>query len=232
MEIVPGIHQIDGVNGNCFIIVRNGLTLIDTGGMPRNSAKIVKYIQDILKRKPSEIKTIVLTHFHVDHAGNACDLKKLSGARVAIHEADADYVAGRKTQPAPRGVKGMIFKILIPLLFGSRTVEPDIKLSDGDTIAGLTSIHTPGHTPGSICLFDPASKILFAGDLLRFNGSKIEMGPSSLDSSEVQQSINKIAAIDFDIMLPGHGIPLRPDASVKVREFAKRTTRENGFPGK
>ena len=42
MEIVPGIHQIDGVNGNCFIIVRNGLTLIDTGGMPRNSAKIVK----------------------------------------------------------------------------------------------------------------------------------------------------------------------------------------------
>jgi len=230
MEIVPGIHQVDLVNGNCFIIVRDGLTLIDTG-MPGNGAKIVNYIQDILKRKPTDIKTIVLTHFHIDHVGDAGDLKKLSGAKVAIHEADADFVAGRKTQPVPKGVMGMIFKVLIPLLFGSRPVEPDIPLKDGDTIAGLTVIHTPGHTPGSICLLDPASKILFVGDLLRFNGSKIEIGPSSLDSGEVQQSINKIAAIDFDIMLPGHGIPLRPDASVKVREFAKRTTRENGFPG-
>src|SRR5271157_5117209 len=220
MEIVPGIHQVEGVNGNCFIIVRDDLTLIDTG-MPKNSAKIVKYIQDILKRKPTDIKTIVLTHFHIDHVGDADDLKKLSGAKVAIHEADADYVAGRKTQPAPGGVKGMIFKVLIPLLFGSRPVEPDINLKDGDTIAGLTSIHTPGHTPGSICLFDPSSKILFVGDLLRFNGSKLETGPSSLDTSEVQQSINKIAAIDFDIMLSGHGVPLRPDASVKVREFVK-----------
>jgi len=220
MEIVPGIHQVDGVNGNCFLIVRDELTLIDTG-MPKNSAKIVNYIQDILNREPTDIKTIVLTHFHIDHVGDASVLKKLSGAKVAIHEADADFVAGRKTQPAPKGVKGMIMKVLIPLLFGSRPVEPDINLNDGDTIAGLTIIHTPGHTPGSICLFDPASKILFAGDLLRFNGSKIEMGSSSLDPLEVQQSINKIAAIDFEIMLSGHGIPLRTDASVKVREFAK-----------
>jgi glyoxylase-like metal-dependent hydrolase (beta-lactamase superfamily II) len=220
MEIVPGIHQVDGVNGNCFLIVRDELTLIDTG-MPRNSAKIVNYIQDILNRKPTDIKTIVLTHFHIDHVGDASDLKKLSGAKVAIHEADADYVAGRKTQPAPRGVKGMIFKVLIPLFFGSRPVEPDIKLNDGDTIAGLTTIHTPGHTPGSICLFDPVSKSLFAGDLLMFNGSKIEMGSSLSAPDEVQQSIKKITAIDFDIMLSGHGIPLRPDASLKVREFAK-----------
>ena len=219
MEIVPGIHQVDGVNGNCFIIVRDDLTLIDTG-MPKNSAKIVKYIQDILKREPTDIKTIVLTHFHIDHVGNASDLKKRSGAKVAIHEADADYVAGRKTPPVPRGVMGMIVKVLIPLLFGSRPVEPDIKLKDGDTISGLTTIHTPGHTPGSICLFDPASKILFVGDLVRFNGSKIEMGPLPLDTHKIQQSINKIAALDFDIMLSGHGIPLRPDASAKVGEFA------------
>jgi len=220
MEIVPGIHQVEGVNGNCFIIVRDDLTLIDTG-MPKNSAKIVKYIQDVLKRKPSEIKTIVLTHFHVDHVGDAFDLKKLSGAKVAIHKKDADYVSGRKTPPVPRGVMGLIFKVLMPLFFRSKPVEPDIKLNDGDTIAGLTCIHTPGHTPGSICLFDPASKILFAGDLLRFDGISIKTGPLALDTREVQQSINKIAALDFDIMLPGHGIPLRPDASVKVREFAK-----------
>jgi len=224
MEIVPGIHQVDGVNANCFIIVRDGLTLIDTG-MPRNSAKIVTYIQDVLKRKPSEINTIVLTHFHVDHVGNAYDLKKLSGAKVAIHEADADYLAGRKSQPLPRGgmemITGIIFKVLLGLFFRSKPVEPDIKLRDRYIVAGLTTIHAPGHTPGSICLFDPASKILFVGDLLKFNGINIGMGPLAFDTGEVQQSINKIAVIDFDIMLPGHGVTLRPDASIKVREFAK-----------
>jgi glyoxylase-like metal-dependent hydrolase (beta-lactamase superfamily II) len=112
-------------------------------------------------------------------------------------------------------------KVLMPFFFRSKPVNPDVQLKDGDTVAGLTCIHTPGHTPGSICLFDPASKILFVGDLLRFNGIKIETGPFSLDAGKLQQSINKIAAIDFDIMLSGHGIPLRPDASVKVREFAK-----------
>ncbi|ABS54907.1 beta-lactamase domain protein [Methanoregula boonei 6A8] len=231
MEIVPGIHQIDGVNGNCFIIVRDELTLIDTG-MPKNSTKIITYIQDVLKRKPTDIKTIVLTHFHIDHVGGASELKKLSGAKVAIHKKDADYVSGRKTPPVPRGVKGMIVKVLIPLFFGSRPVEPDIYLNDGDTIAGLTTLHTPGHTPGSICLFDPVSKILFAGDLLRFDGTNIKMGPLNLDQGEEQKSINKIAAIDFDIMLSGHGIPLRPEASVKIREFAKRNTWKNGSPGK
>jgi glyoxylase-like metal-dependent hydrolase (beta-lactamase superfamily II) len=231
MEIVPGIHQVDGVNGNCFIIVRDELTLIDTG-MPKNSAKIVHYIQDILKRKPTDIKTIVLTHFHIDHVGGASELKKLSGAKVAIHKKDADYVSGRKTPPVPGGAKGMIVKVLIPLFFGSRPVEPDIYLNDGDNIAGLTTLHTPGHTPGSICLFDPVSKILFAGDLLRFDGTNIKMGPLNLDQGEEQKSINKIAAIDFDIMLSGHGIPLRPEASVKIREFAKRNTWKNGSPGK
>ena len=223
MEIVPGIHQVDGVNGNCFIIVRDELTIIDTG-MPKNSTKIVKYIQDILKRKPTDIETIVLTHFHIDHVGDAGDLKKLSGAKVAIHEADADYVAGKKTPPVPGGGMGIIVKVLMPLFFRSKPVEPDIQINDGDTIAGLTAIHTPGHTPGSICLFDPASKILFVGDLLRFTGNKIDIGPLPLDSGEVQQSIDKNAALDFDIMLSGHGVPLRPDASVKVREFAKRKT--------
>jgi glyoxylase-like metal-dependent hydrolase (beta-lactamase superfamily II) len=221
MEIVPGIHQVDGVNGNCYIIVRDGLTLIDTG-LPRNSAKIVHYIQEILKRKPSEIKTIVLTHFHIDHVGNVCELKTLSGAMVAIHETDADYVTGRKSPPAPKGIPGKLLKVL-SLFFKPRPVEPDMKLKDGDTVAGLTCIHSPGHTPGSICLFDPASKILFAGDILRFDGIKIEGAPRqfTLDTVEALQSIKKIAAMNFNIMLSGHGKPLRPNASVKVREFAK-----------
>ena len=221
MEIVPGIHQIDGVNGNCYVIVRDRLILIDTG-LPRTSKKILGYIQDILKRKPSDISTIILTHYHIDHTGNVYDLKNLSGAKVAIHEADADFVSGRKPQPAPKGGRGLLYRLL-GMFFRSKFVEPDIILKNGDTIARLTCIHTPGHTPGSICLFDPVSKILFAGDLLRYDGVKLSGAPPqfTMDMGEAQRSVIMIGTLDFDILLTGHGIPLKSGAAEKVRNFAK-----------
>ena len=221
MEIVPGIHQIDGVNGNCYVIVRDGLILIDTG-LPRTSKKILSYIQDTLKCKPSEISTIMLTHYHIDHTGNVCELKNLSGAKVAIHEADADFVSGKKSQPAPKGGLGMLYRLL-GMFFKSKFVEPDIRLKNGDTIAGLICLHTPGHTPGSTCLFDPVSKVLFCGDILRYDGVKIAGAPPqfTLDMGEAERSIKMIAALDFDILLSGHGIPLKSGAAEKVRTYAK-----------
>jgi hydroxyacylglutathione hydrolase len=221
MEIVPGIHQIDGVNGNCYAILRDGVVLIDTG-LPHNSKKILSYIQDTLKRKPAEISTIILTHYHIDHTGNVCELKNLSGAQVVGHEADADFVAGRKKTPAPKGMFGMLYRFL-GVFFRSSSVEPDIRLKNGDIIAGLTCIHTPGHTPGSICLLDPSSKVLFAGDILRFDGVTISGAPPqfTLDVGEAQRSIIKVGSLDFDILLSGHGIPLKSGAAEKVRTFSK-----------
>ena len=221
MEIVPGIHQIDGINGNCYIIVRDRLILIDTG-LPRSSKKILSYIQNTLKRKPSEIATIILTHYHIDHTGNVCELKNLSGAKVAVHEADADFISGRKPQPVPKGRLGLPFRLL-GIFFRPAFMEPDIRLKNGDTIAGLTCIHTPGHTPGSTCLYDPVANVLFAGDILKYDGEKISGAPPqfTMDSEEAQRSIKMIARLDFTILLCGHGIPLKSGAAEKVRSFAQ-----------
>jgi hydroxyacylglutathione hydrolase len=221
MEIVPGIHQIDGVQGNCYIIARDSLVLIDTG-LPRSSKKILGYIRDTLKRDPSELSTIILTHYHIDHTGNVRELKTLTRAKVAVHDADADFVAGKKTPPAPQGRLGLPFRI-ISMFFRPAFVEPDIRLKNGDTIAGLTCIHTPGHTPGSICLFDPAAKVLFAGDILKYDGEKISGAPPqfTMDVDEAQRSMNKIALLDFEILLCGHGIPLTSGAAGKVRDFVQ-----------
>ena len=221
MEIIPGIHQVDGVNGNCYIIVRDKLILIDTG-LPRSSKKILSYIQDTLKRKPSEIATIILTHYHIDHTGNVCELKNLSGAKVAVHEADADFISGRKPHPALKGRLGLPFRLL-GIFFRPASVEPDILLKNGDTIAGLTCIYTPGHTPGSICLLDPVVKVLFAGDILKYDGEKISGAPSqfTMDMGEAQRSIKMIATLDFTTLLCGQGIPLKSVAAEKVRIFAQ-----------
>jgi glyoxylase-like metal-dependent hydrolase (beta-lactamase superfamily II) len=221
MEIVPGIHQVDGINGNAYIIVRKGLVVIDTG-IPGSGKKIISYIRDTLHREPSEITTVILTHFHTDHIGGIKALKEAApGLKTAIHEADAGYVAG--TIPLPRypGLRGLavgLFSLLMPSIF-----PPDILLKDGDRIEGLTCIHLPGHTPGSIGLLDEESKTLFAGDLLRWDGTILSEGPRafSMDETASWESFRKIGSLEFDTLLIGHGKPVRPDAAENVRAFAK-----------
>jgi glyoxylase-like metal-dependent hydrolase (beta-lactamase superfamily II) len=220
MEIIPGIHQVDGINGNSYIIDRGGITIIDTG-VPGSGKKILSYIRDTLHRDPSAITTLVITHFHTDHVGGVTALKQAApGLMIAIHEADAGYVTGALPLPRYPGLRGLIvglFSRMRPSVF-----TPDLLLHDGDRIVGLTCIHLPGHTPGSIGLFEEESKTLFAGDLLRWDGTTLTEGPRafSLDVAASWRSIRKIASLEFDTLLIGHGKPLRPDAAATVRAFA------------
>ncbi len=221
MEIIPGVHEIDGVNGNCYIIMGDGLVLIDTG-LPNNSKKILAYVRDTLGSIPSDIETIILTHYHLDHTGSAYELWDITGAKVAIHADDADYVSGITPMPVPGGFLGVLYR-MFKIFLKYKPVQPDILLHDNDRIAGLVCIHTPGHTPGSICLYDPKFKILFAGDTLRFFDGKLQGPPPQFtpNMDQAEQSIKKIAALNFDILLCGHGAPLRSGASEKVKTFSQ-----------
>lgn len=220
MEIRPHIHQVDGVNGNSYIIIRNGLVIIDTG-IPGSGKTILSYIRNILHREPEEIRTVILTHFHTDHIGGLRDLKKAApGLNVAVHEAEAAYVSGKIPLPRYSGFRGILMLLFCTLT--PSTMSVDRILKDGDHIEGLTCIHLPGHTPGSIGLLDEESKTLFAGDLLRSDGATLSEGPTgfTMDVPRSRNSIRKIAVLGFDTLLVGHGEPLRPDAAAKVQAFA------------
>ena len=221
MEIVEGIHRVDEASANMahsnvYVLIQGDeLTVIDTG-TAGNAKKIVNYVQKI-GRHPSNVSTIILTHCHMDHAGSVKELKGLTRAKVAVHAEDADFVSGKKPLPKPKNVLFRAVSSFIKLT----PVQPDIILEDNDKIGQLTVIHTPGHTPGSIALLEEGKKALFAGDTLRFDGEKLSGSSEqfTLDMDKAKESIGKISVLSFDVMLCGHGEPLKPDASEAVKKY-------------
>jgi hydroxyacylglutathione hydrolase len=143
--------------------------------MPRNAEKILNHIRK-LNGQASSVSNILLTHCHIDHVGSAHELRGVTNAKVAIHQEDADFLSGNREIPRPKGVVGGLFKAA-SLFFRFTTFQPDITLKQGDTVAELRVIHTPGHTPGSISLLDQERKVIFVGDALRYSDGKIS-GPS------------------------------------------------------
>jgi hydroxyacylglutathione hydrolase len=219
MEVVPGVHLIEGITAHCYLIVDTNLTLIDTG-LPHNTKKILRYITNGLHRKPSDLKTILLTHCDIDHIGNAVELQKLTGARIAAHPKDAEIIAGKNRRTMPKSGMSILFKLFRPLM-STKPFTVDNVVNEGDTVAGLNVLHLPGHTPGSIAFFDAKRKVLFVGDTLRFQDGSVQ-GPSekmTMDITKAYESIEKLPALDFNVMLSGHSEPLRSDAAMRVKEF-------------
>jgi glyoxylase-like metal-dependent hydrolase (beta-lactamase superfamily II) len=120
----------------------------------------------------------------------------------------------------PKGIVGVLFKAA-SVFFKFTPVQPDIVLKENDRLGKLVVIHTPGHTLGSISLHDPERSVLFVGDAIRFVGGKISGPPERFtqDHEQALRSIGKISQMDFEVMLSGHGEPLKPEASKKVKEF-------------
>ncbi len=220
MEIRPGIHLLDGIRGaNSYLsVMDDGIVVIDTG-MPGNAERILRQIK-ALNKAPKEIKLIILTHSDIDHAGSAAELKKMTEAKVAIHSGDASSLSGDKELKTVKGIIGVIFKLMMRFMRFPK-IKPDIILKDGDEIGNLKVIHTPGHTEGSVCLYK-SDDTLFVGDAVRTDKrGNLKLSPSAmtLNAQEALESVRKVARLEFDVLLPGHGIPVLHNASTKVREL-------------
>ncbi|MFC2059323.1 MBL fold metallo-hydrolase, partial [Chloroflexota bacterium] len=168
MEVIPGVYQLGVRWANVILLVGEEITLVDTG-WGGSSKKILNFINQ-LGRSPSDITRIIITHDHIDHAGNVAQLQKLCAARVAVHKADAPYVSGERRQPIPISNKALAFPLrpFRPVI-NTEPATVDIILEDGDEFdspIGLKVIHTPGHTPGSICLLSEEKSLLIIGDAL------------------------------------------------------------------
>jgi len=222
MELAPGIHRIEGVSGaNSFLVVSNqGAAVIDTG-MPGNEKKIVDYAKK-LGIEPGELTYIILTHSDIDHSGSAAKLKGLTGAKVAIHEADAPRLSGEKKLKEVKGPMGVVFGAMGPFMRFT-PVKPDVTLKDSDRLLDLLVVYTPGHTEGSISLYRDKVAI-FVGDALKTDSSGkpgLPPGSMTVNMEQAKESIRKISALQYALLLPGHGPPITKDASAAMASFVQ-----------
>jgi glyoxylase-like metal-dependent hydrolase (beta-lactamase superfamily II) len=155
-------------------------------------------IVSILKRHQLTVKSIVITHAHIDHIAGANKLKQLTGAPILYNQNDLPLVKMMDMQAGWLGIPT------------PEVSAPDAPLIDGQTITvqGISGsiIHTPGHTQGSVCLYIPEQSILLAGDTL-FAGS---VGRTDLPGGDHRQLITSIkgklmALPDRTVVVPGHG---------------------------
>lgn len=221
MKITEGVYLIPDMGMSNAYLVEDGdkLLVIDTG-TPGHAQKIISYVKS-LGKDPRSVTTIILTHPDLDHSGSTAQLKRLTGAKVAIHEADASRLSGEKPWREANGAAGLIMRVL-GLFFKLQPVSPDISVKEGDKLGPLIVLETPGHTIGSISLYKPGNA-LFSGDALLTNGKRLFQKPSRmLNDEQGKTSIRRMATLEFEYLMPGHGAPVEGNASEKLKDFVDR----------
>jgi glyoxylase-like metal-dependent hydrolase (beta-lactamase superfamily II) len=205
MRLAEGVYKVDGLRvANVYLVaIDDGFLLVDTG-MPGNAERIVAFIEST-GGHATDLRHIVLTHCDMDHIGSVARLKELTGAKVAIHELDGPVLSGQH-----RAQKGGPLMAVFGRLLRIRHVVPDLLLKDGDVIGGLTVMHVPGHTAGSIVL-SREDGVVFSGDALLSDKHGQVRPPDprlALDRAQALASAELIKTLPMKLLCTGHGAPV------------------------
>jgi len=202
------IHKLAGrmSDSNVYLVTGREPALVDTGtGMQHE--RLLKEISRHIR--PAEIRSIYLTHRHFDHVGGVASLLEIMDAKVYAHVEDAAAVAEGDAETTAASMFGKKLRRV--------TVVP---LQDGDEVmvgdAAMQVIHTPGHTIGSMCLYDREGSALFSGDTLFVGGVGRWDLPTGSHAALIR-SLKRLEALEFKDLYPGHGEVCRGMGKVELQ---------------
>ena len=199
------------------LILEPELSLIDCG-YARSRGRIGKAISE-QGRSLTELTRVVCTHGHPDHAGGARELA-LAGIPVFIHPADGERLAITWRDMLRQPSRGRLFAAMTP--------EPPqtVPIEDGDVLPmldGLRVVHTPGHTPGSVCFYGARDRVVFVGDTLQRRFGRVTFA-SSLYSDNIalaRRAVQRLASLDVETVVFSHYPPLTEGASETLASLAR-----------
>ena len=208
--------------GCCFLLLEDRTAvMIDTGLFGEMS--FIRRLVRKLSLTPHSVKAILLTHGHLDHAGNLARLKKWTGATVFAHSAEQSHVNG--TYPY-RGINKWCGRLEAAgrAVFNYRLAAIDEYLSDGQELpfwGGLHVVRLPGHTTGHCGFYSERHNLLFSGDMFASYFFNVHKPPAILNSipEAFPASIEKIRKLNPRWLVPNHYDVL--DGSLHRKRFAE-----------
>ena len=223
-RITPEILQVPVPGSSVFLLLDERVTVVDTG-FPGSAGRILTALTNA-GRSPNDVGHVLITHYHPDHLGGLAGLLRHVPARVGVHAAETPAVCGEAPMPLPLRYARLAERFAPAMRWVGRC-PVDTVLQDGDelpVLGGLRVVHTPGHTPGHIALYLPERGVVIAGDALQRRASGL-IPPARLvtaDWEEALRSVQRLAALEFDVLALSHFPPLRGAACAEVRRLAGR----------
>ena len=199
---------------HCYIIQDKGTIMID-GGAPKELKEFTKAIEEI-SIKPDDIKLMIMTHGHWDHIGSAKEIKDFTGAKIAMHEQEKEWLE-KGLKPLPPGITlwGSIFRGIMAMfmpLVKIPSTEVDVVLGDEGLsldeygIPGKV-IYTPGHSAGSVSVLLETGDV-FVGDMA-MNKFPLRFGPGmpifAEDTAKLKDSWKLLLDAGARTIYPSHG---------------------------
>jgi len=236
MEILPGIYQLklpvpipsnQLADINVYLIQsEKGWMLVDTGWNTKEAFAALEDQLGEIGTSFQDIHQIIVTHFHPDHYGLAGKLKQLSKATLALHQVEKAFLDSRYINMNNllaeiarwlrlHGVPEEEMPHLQKSSLGARKfvlpASPEVALKGGEKITcgsfDFEVLWTPGHSPGHICLYEPARRILLSGDhILPTIFPNVGLHPQSGDNplGDYLNSLRLIEKLEVDLVLPAH----------------------------
>jgi len=180
------------IGTNSYLLLTKKPAIIDPCTL---ADKVLNNLKEHIE--PEDLEYIILTHYHYDHADATLKIKEATKAKVLIHELD---------------VKFLDFK-------PDRTLRDNEILDLGD--CKLNVIHTSGHTPGSICLFNTKTKSLFSGDTVFPHGGLGRTDLPGGSNGQLIESLKRLCKLDVKVLYPGHGEVTDEDVNEQIKNSLK-----------
>ena len=257
MPFAEGIYRVETPmpfppgHINCYIVQSaKGFILVDTGLNYPPAHQAWQKAFDSLGIRPSQVESILLTHFHPDHYGGASWLQQLTGSPVFIHRLDAllceafwrkekDKVSSFAEHFILNGMHSEEVRLTldnISRIFSLVEPAPEITFlpaedADGVFAGKLKTIWTPGHSDGHVCYFEAKSGTLLSGDhLLADITPNISFWPMSRPNplKDYLRSLDALQSLAINSILPGHGCPFE-DAAGRIQRIKEHNGERLGL---
>lgn len=216
-----------------------GLVAIDAGMKSHGSDMLAALEQ--LHRSPIDVRAILVTHWHNDHAAGAAELHEVTAAPVYYHATEAPHLTRVKAFAGVRGAVSSLIPetgpfVLLKGLLGNapqRAVKAQQFVTDGQVLLDeFETIESPGHTSGHVSYYHRPTRTLFAGDALAVINGRLRFmaRPVTENLAAARASMRRCMTRPIDFVCPGHREPLMKNSAAEVERFRALLASDQPWP--